>query len=318
MKTIAIACLTLALFATVAIAGNQPMPNEGPPQVFYVNTDLNEVEPNDNCVDASDVFNIITVDDVYLGGFDPAGDLDYYEVFWPAGGGVIFETFLADGSPVTDTQLTLFADDCLTELAFDDDGGPSLLSRLVYDLEPNTTYYLMVNEYQNNLAGAYIVAMTETPPELIACGDVLDPVCNDAVAGDITGAVDYINELNGGCAFDFNAFGPDLWYNLRLPAGAGFTYELTSFDFGGDALVLFVMEGCEEYSWICHERVWIPSDELNQIAYVNGGTEDVDIFLVISGYYIDTVGTFEGTLNCDPGVVMTESVSFGELKSLYR
>lgn len=319
MQKLLLALLCLTLTATVVSAEKQVLP-AGEPGVkaLAVRLDVPEFEPNDTCEDASLFGNIIALGDIYTSAFDVEGDLDYYEVFPTADGNYLLETFPVDGSPITDTVITLVGEDCATVIAEDDDGGPGLFSKLNVYLEAGTVYYLLVNEYGNNAAGAYYLSMNVPPPPADACDDVMDPVCNAVVGGDITGATDHINEFNGNCIFNYNSFGPDHWYNLTVPPGQGFSYELTSFDFGGDALVLFVVEGCEETSWICHERVWVPSDDLNTIAYTNGGAEDITVHLVISGYYETTVGTYEGVLSCDAGVIKNEDLSFGDLKSQFR
>lgn len=155
MRTMLFVLCTLCLISGLAIA--KPV-LEKPVEPSKALVNLVEIEPNDTCQDASDNGNIITGGDVYDSAIDVEGDLDYYEVLITADGTFRFETAAGDAG---DTKMYLYADDCVTELEFDDDGGDGLYSMFEVALVGNTTYYLLVNHYSATSTGTYILTMDE-------------------------------------------------------------------------------------------------------------------------------------------------------------
>ena len=110
---------------------------------------VNESEPNDG----SGTADAVAVGDDYAGSIDLSGlDTDYAAFVVTAGDSIQAAT--VDVSGLGDTQLTLYDTDGVTQLAFDDDSGPVLLSKLTYTFTATGTYYLKVGSYATNV-GAY-------------------------------------------------------------------------------------------------------------------------------------------------------------------
>ncbi|RME23224.1 MAG: hypothetical protein D6806_11635, partial [Deltaproteobacteria bacterium] len=104
----------------------------------------------------------------------PAGDRDFWLVELPDPGYVVFET----NGPAGDTMMRLF-DDAGQEIAYDDDSGPDLFSRIELSLQPGK-YFLVVYEYGGaGIIQEYYLTSSYEPcqPDCtgIECGP--DPLC---------------------------------------------------------------------------------------------------------------------------------------------
>ncbi|MBD3219663.1 hypothetical protein GF314_00350 [bacterium] len=110
------------LVAGLAVARNQPA-KPLLPRAADVRAD--EVEPNDDCASAGVLTDA-------MNGEITAGDQDWFAFEATAGMSVTFETMVQDDNPSMDTRLYLYADECETELAYDDDGGEGLFSLIQY------------------------------------------------------------------------------------------------------------------------------------------------------------------------------------------
>lgn len=135
-----------------------------------------EVEPNDTCMTANGPIAAAVGGSPFLSGaISPIGDNDWFAFTVPATADVVFETFDAGGPGAcvsTDTEIQVFKSDCVTPLGpAQNVGGLGSCAKLNPTVDaqvrhlPAGTYYVRVNEYQNNatLAGytlqASIVAL---------------------------------------------------------------------------------------------------------------------------------------------------------------
>ncbi len=103
--------------------------------------------------------------DVYHAAMTP-GDHDWIAFFANAGDEITVGTD-TDGGTNPDTYLELYADDCATVLAFNDDGGPGLFSLISAFVAPYTgNYYAHVRGFSTSSQGVYIlVANVSSPPQ---------------------------------------------------------------------------------------------------------------------------------------------------------
>ena len=67
----------------------------------------------------------------------------------------IFETGVQDGQSSMDTKLYVYADDCATELAYNDDGGEGLFSRIEFTFDADATVYVVATGYSATTTGYY-------------------------------------------------------------------------------------------------------------------------------------------------------------------
>ena len=120
------------------------------PELNATLADVNETEGlNDVCPGEP-----YALGDVYHAAIT-AGDNDYVSFSANAGDAITIGTD-ADGTPTVDTYMELFADDCVTVLAFDDDGGPGLYSLISAFPAPYTgTYIAHVRGFSGTAAGLY-------------------------------------------------------------------------------------------------------------------------------------------------------------------
>ncbi|HEY6565216.1 MAG TPA: PPC domain-containing protein, partial [Pirellulaceae bacterium] len=79
-------------------------------------------------------------------------DVDWFRVTAEGGGTYSFETSLGS---LGDSVLALFASDGTTQLAFDDDSGPGLASRIRWTAPATGTYYVRAQAFNNGDSGSY-------------------------------------------------------------------------------------------------------------------------------------------------------------------
>jgi len=107
-----------------------------------------ETEPNDTAGTA----NTPPAGDYVVADISPAGDVDYFV----SGGNAVSDLVYAavntsNTTSGTDSQLNVYADDGITLIEFDDDGGPGLASCVAGGVVPQAgDVYFVPNEYGNN------------------------------------------------------------------------------------------------------------------------------------------------------------------------
>ncbi len=95
------------------------------------------------------------------GEIAPAGEQDWYYFQAAAAGPYVIETHPAPGEAAMDTVMMLYGPDQRTiRIAWDDDGGEGLFSRVAASLAAGHTYYVRVFEYGNNGTGRYTIDVT--------------------------------------------------------------------------------------------------------------------------------------------------------------
>lgn len=137
-----------------------------------------EVEPNDDCATATP----LTVGDPMQAAISPETDHDWYAFEAYAGQCLVFETAPGPNQVGGDTRMWLWFDDCATQAGFNDDGGDGLYSRLEYTVTTGGTYYVEVDEYNNDaVIDAYVLTASECPPPPEQDGSICDflDVCYD-------------------------------------------------------------------------------------------------------------------------------------------
>ena len=308
MKKFVIALMAVMMVAGIAVAEKPAL--EKPVTPLDLRIDLNENEPNDDCSMA----DYITVDDNYSAAIDPAGDEDWFEVFFPAGGDVTFQTHPGD---VGDTKLYLYAADCTTQLAYNDDGGgQGYYSLIDYTLEADTTYFVVVTGYGATTQGTYFLTMTgATPPppapENNTCEGALPLPFGDNFSFNSTGATNDYSAPAGGCT-GYSSMGVDVVYYVDLVEDQQFTVSCqATYD-----IAIYLVSDCADIENTCVAG----SDNT-----VSAGFEEIIFdaaqapgryFLILDGYSSSgVVGDWDVTVD---GVVATDAATFGSVKSMYR
>ena len=117
--------------------------------------DTEPPETRDDHGDSTDEATSVSVGDAVTGVLDHAGDVDYFAFAAERG-----ETYRIDVDLGTldDSVAALFAPD-LRELAFDDDGGESLGSRIAWTADESGTHYVGVAGWGSD-TGSYTLTVT--------------------------------------------------------------------------------------------------------------------------------------------------------------
>lgn len=154
--------------------------------------------------------------------FHVAGDRDWVAFSADANSFYIIET---DNLAVnSDTFLTLYASDGVTQILADDDSGGGYASRIEWSSAASGTYYVQVRHYNSSASGAdtgYTLSVTD----LGCSGDTYEPNNDSATATSIN--IGDIQDHNFFCA------GDEDW--LVFSADSGVSYTLTTFDLGNES-----------------------------------------------------------------------------------
>jgi hypothetical protein len=177
-------------------------------------------------------YSSVAVNGSVQGDIQDANDQDYHSVSLTAGQHYIFDV---DGGSLSDPTLAL-RNSVGTQLAFNDDGGPGLDSRIEFTASSTGTYFLDVGGYSTN-TGSYTLA---TRIDDIA--DDIYSIDNVAVGGSRSGTIDsaadqdYVGvSLTAGQSYIFDAHGvglSDPTLALRNSAGTQLAFN----DDGGPGL----------------------------------------------------------------------------------
>ncbi len=97
----------------------------------------------------------MTLGQTLHGIIELAGDRDWFALSAEAGQSYLLETGLGT---LYDTTLTLYDQDGTTILAFNDDGGPALASRIPWTASETGLYFLEVGAYRADQTGSYTLS----------------------------------------------------------------------------------------------------------------------------------------------------------------
>jgi len=194
-----------------------------------------ESEPNDDALNPDP----LAVGDDYAGSIDAAGaDIDYASFTVLAGDAVHFET--VSGGTLSDTRLFLYDTDGVTQLAFDDDGGPLYLSIIDYTFAAAGTYFIAVDSFGIG-TGTYSLQVRT----LVPGADL------DVVIGSIPSAWDYLGHSLAGVNGD-----PLLVGSGPLTPSSAFAISLTN---AAQATTAYLVIGLSQLNAPFKGGVLVPS-----------------------------------------------------------
>lgn len=136
----------------------------------YAEQEPNEPCGNDQVVDLLDVID--------PGCIDYIGDHDWYSFMAYGGDLLALGTEESIGLPTVDTYIELYADDCVTQLAYDDDSGPGSYSLIIdYEAPYTGIYHLLVRSYGDYTTGCYSCHFNFAPPPPLGACCLDDGTC---------------------------------------------------------------------------------------------------------------------------------------------
>ena len=311
MRFVYVLCFIAVLcFVAGAAVAN---PNYSVPKNWYyqqhdVRATYPESEPNDTCGRDQQVACGDIVSPAYL----DAGTQDWYVFNGTANDVMNLWTGPVNSGDSCDTYIELYANDCATMLAYNDDYG-SLYSRIDSFVAPYTgVYHLKVRGYGSSSSGPYAAHFecgTAPPPPP---GDTCDTAANipDCTAGALQGdTTTYTNNYDpgsGGCSSGYPEAGRDVVYYLDLVAGDHLDMTYTQLNTDG---AFYLVTDCSNVAGSCvigADATVTGQPEHWTYTVQNGGR----FYLILDSYGTNTGGpwTLTYTITC----VIPEACCFAD------
>ncbi|MBM4116936.1 hypothetical protein FJ251_04210 [bacterium] len=301
MKKLLLIAVMLGLAAGAAFAKDEVLEKPLTPDDGDIRA--TESEPNNSCATA----NLITPGDPMTAAINPAGEYDYFRLEVSTAGS--YTIFTGPGDAYGDTQMYLYASNCTTQLAYDDDSGDGYYSRFVVTLAIGT-YYIRINEYGNNGTVNYILrvnAPAPPPPNDTCAGAINLDVMPQSFTVDLCPAANnYSPGVYPTSCTGWSANGPDVVYYAILGAGG----QIDACINGSNDLALYLITDCGNPVASCVDGDDSGNPEC--ISWSHPGTESTFYYLIVDTYS----GCGVVTVTVDNLVSAGES-SFSSIKSLY-
>jgi hypothetical protein len=280
------------------------------PEGFYNDrTEYPEDPNNDYCPGPQE---ITCGDLINPAELNPSGDWDWYVIQVPADGMVSIGTDDSNPGDDTDTYLELYADDCVTLLATDDDGGPGYYSLISINLTAGT-YNVKCRGYADVATGPYRLFV-----------DCIEPLENDTCEGaEMYGyfleccTVGTIHANTAGASPDYSptnyctgysqAAGNDLVWYVDLAAGDHVVLDMVAA--GWDA-ALYILTDCDDM-----DSCIIGADDPEHIDWIVPADGR---YYVVCDAYSSGMGDFSLNYNLECGSTATEQGTWGNIKAIYR
>ena len=308
MKKLILLLVALLAVASLVQAADKPERVKDPIP-FQGATRSAEVEPNGDCGTATPV----TPGDPMSGSIDPVADNDWFALEVNAGECYSFAVNPGEGQTGGDMRMWIWADDCVTQIAFDDDDGPGLYPYHVQTFDVTGTVYIELDEYgDNGLISAYVLSVDACPM----------PQPNDTCDG----AIDLQEQGMAQFQVDLCEYAPD--YSPVVPSCTGYSAN------GNDAVYKIYLTQGEIFSACIAPAagvsidlsLWLVSDcaDVNCTCVAgddSGNPECVSYEAAADGWYYLIVDAYSGCGLVDVTIdapVSNEDASFSNLKTMYR
>ena len=256
MRFVSVLLLLAGLaFVTTAVLAD---PNNVEPKEWHFflgseRTVYPECAPDPGCNDTCTTAQGMAIDDLINPAYLDAGNLDWYTWEANAGDCLNMGTDAYIPGDCTDTYIELYASDCTTLLAGDDDSGPCLYSLIQNFTAPYTgRYNLKVRGYSGSSYGEYLFFVSRCGGGLPndRCEGAIDiPRCSaGTVNGDTYGARNDYDPGSGGCSSGYPEAGKDVVYVMNLLAGdvVDMTYTQLQYD-----TAFYVVTDCSNVAGTC-------------------------------------------------------------------
>ena len=235
--------------------------------------------------------------------------------WYEPGGEVVYHLFLA--SP-TMFEATVEGSYCDLDLAVldqcDENAGCIILvdQTVVTEVPVSGDIYFVVDGYsEEGCPFTLTVTGLPLPPAVTFC-DLVVPVTETYYDSyTCTAGQNLVNQPD--CA-PYAYEGLEAYYEILLTPGSSFEATVNpTFD-----AALFLLSGCTEpYPCLAFADAGLTLDP-EVMTYMNTGTEDMTVYLVIDAYGPGSCGTYELFITITPAEVSVQPTSFGRIKSLFR
>lgn len=308
MKKSILLLAVIMLAAIVAQAADKPV-YEKPLVPFQGLSRSAEAEPNGDCGTAT----VVTPGDPMTGSIDPVADNDWFALTASAGDCFSIEVNPGEGQTGGDMRMWVWADDCVTQLDFDDDDGNGLYPMLMYTFAADGTVYLELDEYgDNGTIAAYVLTVDACPmPQPNdRCEGAIDLQEQGLAVFDVD-LCEFVNDYTPALpsCTGYSANGPDALYKIYLTAGETFSACIAPAGGAFIDLALWLTSDCADLVNTC-----VAGDD-------SGNPECVVYEAAADGWYYLVVDAYSGcgvvTVTIDAPVA-NEDVSFGGLKTMFR
>lgn len=289
------------------------------PDGFYGDRDvIPEQEPNNSCPGQN-----MACGDVINPGELVSADRDWYHFVLDSPVSVVIGTDEIPGSPTVDTYLELYAANCSTQLAFNDDGGPGLYSLISIYLAAGE-YNILVRGYVDSSVGFYQLFLNCIPPlendtceDAEANGYVIERCSAGSIQGNSSGAVnDYA--LGTPSCTGFSTNGLDVVYYMDLNAGDVCDFVYTSINCDGS---FYIVTDCADPTGTCVVGAddTLTGDPESILGWVVPATGRY--YLVLdnwsSGCGGDWILDYSMECGCDCAIVVTDVLDLGNGRCKY-
>ena len=212
---------------TLTIFTNQDVPESAEDIAALARTAVAST-PEDDHGNDTDSATTVTVGADIQGFLDYLNDLDYFR--FTATGGVVYQIDVILGT-LENSEVILFGSNGW-DLAYNDDHGDSLASRIVWEAPDSGDYYVHVEASGLGGTGSYTlnISLSDTQDDH---GNDTDSATPIAVGADIQGAIEYENDVD---YFRFTAEA-DRLYQIDAVPGTLVDSAFTLFDSAGHILM---------------------------------------------------------------------------------
>ncbi len=237
MRLVSVLCLMALCISSVAMAD----PANVEPKDWSFNLQGREIipeqEPNDTCPGQQ-----MACGDVIEPGYLDPSTFDWFQFEVAVAGTWLTIGIDSYNGSSWDSYLELYADDCTTMIASDDDSGPGLFSLISNFVTTYAgTYNIKVRGFGSG-GGDYRMFVTCSepipPPENDTCDGAIpiEPCTSGTIVGDLTYATNDYSPTNGCTGYSANS--KDVVYLLAATAGDIIDITYTTPEYDGSIYIL--------------------------------------------------------------------------------
>ncbi len=221
----------------------------------------------------------VSVPGTVAGGIEVGNDEDYFSFQATAGELYVFETTLLG---LSDSTLTLYDQDGTTQLAFNDDGGFGLASRIQWRATDSGTFYLRVAAFASSQTGTYLLSLSREPLPVDDHGNTAETATSVGLNQSVQGDLENYSDID--------------WFRFHASQGADYVFETELGTLFDSVLWLYDSDGATLLATDDNSGVGLGS-QIEWTAPHSG-----DFYLAVLGYLPSDLGTYTLNLTGPPTI----------------